>query len=314
MNRTHFILFIEDQARSRDFYSVVLGIAPVLDLPGMTEFDLPGGGVLGLMPYRGISKLLGPVLPDPSLARGVPRAELYIVGGDAELMFDRAIDAGATLLSSFQDRDWGHRAAYCLDPDGHVLALARESDQSEDSRQDAVITTERLHLRSFRRTDAPDIQRLAGVREIAEMTAAIPHPYEDGMAEVWITGHAEEHRCGSGRHWAVTTIENGALIGAISLMDINEDISQAELGYWIAVDHWNMGYASEAAAAVVAWAFDSLGLNRVHAHHFARNPASGAVLRKAGMSHEGSRRQHFGRWGRREDIELYGVLAEDWRG
>lgn len=268
---------------------------------------------MGLMPCRGISKLLGPVLPDPAAAGGVPRVELYLVVVDAELLFERAIDAGATLLSLFQDRDWGHRAAYCLDPDGHVLALAREIDHETEAPGDGVILTERLRLRPFRLADAPEVQRLAGAKKIADTTAAIPHPYEDGMAETWIAGHTEEHRRGSGRHWAVTEQETGTLIGAISLMDVNEEISQAELGYWIGVEYWNKGYASEAAAAVVAWAFDSLGLNRVHAHHFTRNPASGAVLRKAGMRHEGSRRQHFGRWGRREDIELYGILAEDRR-
>ncbi|MCK5378699.1 MAG: GNAT family N-acetyltransferase [Acidobacteria bacterium] len=174
--------------------------------------------------------------------------------------------------------------------------------------------TERLRLRPFRLTDASEVQRLAGVREIAGTTAAIPHPYEDGMAVAWINGHDEDFRRGSDFHWAVTLQENDALVGAISLMDVDKGADQAELGYWIGVEHWNNGFCTEAARAVVDWAFESLGLNRVHAHHFSRNPASGVVLKNAGMRHEGSRRQHFTRWGRREDIELYGVLASDWRG
>ena len=55
---SHFVLFVADQQRSAAFYEAVLGLAPRLHVPGMTEFDLPGGGVLGLMPERGIVRLL----------------------------------------------------------------------------------------------------------------------------------------------------------------------------------------------------------------------------------------------------------------
>lgn len=313
MERTHFILFIDDQARSREFYSFVLEKEPILDVLGMTEFELPGGGVLGLMPSQGITKLLGPALPDPAAANAVSKAELYLESAIAEAMFERALSAGATPLSLFQERDWGHSAAYCLDPDGHVVAMAKEISQKTAKPDDTAIVTKRLRLRPFQLSDAQDVQRLAGDKRIAEMTAAIPHPYDDGMAEAWIAGHAEEIHLGQGFHWAVTLKQNDALIGAISLMDVDDEVSQAELGYWIAVDYWNRGYASEAATAVVAWAFCSLGLNRVHAHHFGRNPASGAVLKNIGMQHEGSRPQHFARWGRHEDVELYGILKSDWR-
>ena len=51
-----------------------------------------------------------------------------------------------------------------------------------------------------------------------------------------------------------------------------------------------------------------LALNRIHAHHFSRNPASGRVLEKIGMRHEGCLRQHIRRWGRFEDIECYGIV------
>ncbi len=124
MQRVHFILYVDDQARSRNFYEAVLGFSPRLDVPGMTEFELPGGAVLGLMPSRGIKKLLGPSLPDPDGARGVPRVEIYLFGESAQTMFDRALKAGATPLSPFLERDWGHTVGYCLDPDAHVVACA----------------------------------------------------------------------------------------------------------------------------------------------------------------------------------------------
>lgn len=127
----HFILYVSDQTRSTAFYSAVLGQEPRLHVPGMTEFTLPGGAVLGLMPEAGIERLLGPSLPSPSLGRGVPRAELYLVVAEPATYQARALAAGARELSRLALRSWGHRAGYCLDPDGHVLAFATPTDEPD---------------------------------------------------------------------------------------------------------------------------------------------------------------------------------------
>jgi len=125
---SHFVLYVADQHRSAVFYEAVLGLPPRLHVPGVTEFELPGGGVLGLMPEQGIVRLLaGTALRDPAHARGVPRCELYLVGSAPERLHARALAAGAVELSPLRARDWGHDAAYSLDPDGHVLAFAAPS-------------------------------------------------------------------------------------------------------------------------------------------------------------------------------------------
>ena len=122
--KIHFILYVSDQERSTAFYSQVLGEAPTLNVPGMTEFSLEDSTVLGLMPETGIVNLLGPAIFNPGLARGIPRSEVYLVVENPEAFYARAIAEGACELSRLALRDWGHRAAYCLDPDGHVLAFA----------------------------------------------------------------------------------------------------------------------------------------------------------------------------------------------
>ena len=124
--RAHFILFVNDQVRSTAFYSNVLDMAPSLNVPGMTEFELNGGAVLGLMPEAGIRRLLGPALPDMTPCRGIPRAEIYLVSDDAWRLHKRALAAGARELSTVAARDWGHLAGYSLDPDGHVIAFAQD--------------------------------------------------------------------------------------------------------------------------------------------------------------------------------------------
>jgi uncharacterized protein len=124
IDRTHIILYVRDQARSTEFYSNVLDRIPELNVPGMTEFQLSETLVLGLMPESGIKNLIGDSLPDPSSANGIPRAEVYLLVDHPDVYHHRAIDHGAKELSALLPRDWGHQAAYCLDPDGHVLAFA----------------------------------------------------------------------------------------------------------------------------------------------------------------------------------------------
>jgi catechol 2,3-dioxygenase-like lactoylglutathione lyase family enzyme len=120
----HFILYVSSQSVSTDFYAKVLGRPPRLNVPGMTEFELTSGSVLGLMPCEGIRRLLGGAIPDPEGAAGIPRSEVYLVVDDASALHRRALAAGARELSGVQRRDWGHDAGYTLDPDGHVLAFA----------------------------------------------------------------------------------------------------------------------------------------------------------------------------------------------
>jgi uncharacterized protein len=120
----HLILYVADQRASAAFWAAVLDAAPALDVPGMTEFPLGGGCVLGLMPAAGIRRLLGPALPDPASAAGIPRAELYLRVDDPDGCHRRALANGARELSPVEPRGWGDRAGYVLDPDGHVLAFA----------------------------------------------------------------------------------------------------------------------------------------------------------------------------------------------
>lgn len=173
-----------------------------------------------------------------------------------------------------------------------------------------MLQTRRLLLRGFTLADAPHVQRLAGDRAIADTTLNIPHPYGPGVAEQWIASHRGMEERGTGVTWAVVMRDAESVIGAVGLT-IKAETTRAELGYWIGKPYWNHGFATEAAAAVVAYAFDTLGLHRVHACHLARNPASGRVMQKIGMTREGTLREHVRKWGVFEDVVVYGVLSHD---
>ena len=121
-----FILYVSDQQASRDFYAAVLGREPVLDVPGMTEFSLPDGSSLGLMPEAGIRKLLG----EAAFGSGL-RAEVYLGVDDPREYLRRAVAAGARQLSECTNRDWGDLAGYCLDADGYVLGFAAPIEKGQ---------------------------------------------------------------------------------------------------------------------------------------------------------------------------------------
>jgi RimJ/RimL family protein N-acetyltransferase len=174
-----------------------------------------------------------------------------------------------------------------------------------------TLETPRLLLRPLVPADAAAVQTLAGDREVAYSTLNIPHPYPDGAAEAWIGTLPVAYDCGEAVVFGLALREDGALVGTCGLK-LELSHARAEIGYWIGRHYWGRGLATEAARAVIEYAFTRLGIRRVYAHYYSRNPASGAVMRKLGMTHEGKLRSHVLKWGVFEDIELYGVLKDEW--
>jgi len=175
-----------------------------------------------------------------------------------------------------------------------------------------TLCTARLRLRAFELRDAPDVQRLAGDHAIADTTLNVPHPYPDGAAEKWISTHTAAFESGEGATFAVVLRQEETLAGVVGIkFELRFD--SAEMGYWIGRSFWGRGYCTEAAGAVLDYAFGDLELNRVHASHILRNPASGRVMQKLGMTREGLRREHVKKWEKYEDLADYGILRREWR-
>ena len=163
-----------------------------------------------------------------------------------------------------------------------------------------VLRTRRLLLRPFALSDAEDVRRIAGDREMADTTLNIPHPYEEGMAEKWISTHSEGFNRNTSHTFTITDRKDGKLLGAVSLT-VQRSHSRAELGY-----------CTEAARAVIEFGFTVLSLNRIFALYMTRNPASGKVMEKLGMKFEGIMKQHYKKWDIYEDFAIYGILKSEW--
>jgi [ribosomal protein S5]-alanine N-acetyltransferase len=167
-------------------------------------------------------------------------------------------------------------------------------------------------LRPFASADAKSVQTLAGEKAIASTTLNIPHPYKDGIAEEWIGTHKKNFAAGTSCIFAIIRHDENVLMGAIGL-EISREHRHAELGYWIGKPYWNQGYCTESAAAMLQYGFDILDLERIFAHYLARNPASGRVMQKIGLVHEGCMRKHVLKWSEFEDLEIYGLLHHEWK-
>ncbi len=118
------------------------------------------------------------------------------------------------------------------------------------------------------------------------MMRPVPHPYTEDLARAWIATHGPEREAGSAHRFAIE--REGRLIGTC---DVDEIANGAgELGYWLDEPSWGQGLASEAARAVMTFAFDELTLRRLTSGHAADNPASGRVLTKLGFTRAGQAR------------------------
>ena len=142
------------------------------------------------------------------------------------------------------------------------------------------------------------------------MTEAIPHPYDDGLAAAWIARHPAAWEARLELFRAICLQASGTLVGCVSL-ELNRRHHRGTLGYWIGRDHWNRGICTEACREIIEVGFDTLQLNRIEAVHLSCNPASGAVLRKLGMRHEGTLRECNLTEAGYQDVEQYAMLASD---
>lgn len=154
--------------------------------------------------------------------------------------------------------------------------------------------TDRLIIRPFELTDAPDIARMAGDPQVARMIGSVMSPYPVIAAELWVlTVRAGWDRKPAPNYAFAVTTKDGALAGSCGMFKRRAPGSDWEIGYWIGRPYWGQGFASEAGAGVMDWARAELGASRFIARHFVDNPASGRVLEKLGFAYTGDTEQAY---------------------
>lgn len=113
--------------------------------------------------------------------------------------------------------------------------------------------------------------------------------------------------------WAIVFKEINEPIGTISVVDKNEYLDILHIGYCIGSKWWHRGITTEAFSAIIPYLFDEVGANRIESQHDPNNPHSGNVMKKCGLTYEGTLRQaDFSNKGI-VDACMYSLLKSDWK-
>lgn len=175
-----------------------------------------------------------------------------------------------------------------------------------------TLRTDRLRLRPFTEDDADALYELHSSASVLRYWDSPPWTERERAGRFIETCRrmAEE---GSGARPAIERVSDGAFLGWCGLVRWNPVYRSASLGYCLGEAAWGDGYASEAAGALLRWAFDTLDLNRVQAETDTRNAASARVLEKLGFLREGTLREDCVVAGDVSDSWVYGLLRREWR-
>ena len=176
-----------------------------------------------------------------------------------------------------------------------------------------VLETERLILRPFIEEDAEAMFRnWESDPEVTRYLRWSHYTALEGARAVlreWINSYAKPDFY----QWAIVPRDLGEPIGTISVVGYDDRIGQPEIGYCIGRRWWRQGYTSEALSRVIDFLIGEVGADRLESWHDPRNPNSGAVMKKCGMTYEGTLRQADRNNQGVCDACVYSILASEWR-
>ena len=175
-----------------------------------------------------------------------------------------------------------------------------------------TLHTERLRLRPFTDADVDALFELHSSSFVLRYWDSPPWT-ERARAERFIAVSRQMADEGTGTRLAMDRVSDDAFIGWCTLARWNPTFRSASLGYCLTDAAWGHGYATEAARALLQWAYDTLDLNRVQAEADTRNVASARVLEKLGFVREGTLREDCVVNGDVSDSWVYGLLRREWR-
>jgi [ribosomal protein S5]-alanine N-acetyltransferase len=173
-----------------------------------------------------------------------------------------------------------------------------------------TLSTGRLLLRPVADSDAEALFALHQSARVLRYWDSPPWT-DPARADAFVARSRTMAAEGTGVRLVLERASDGAFLGWCSLSRWNPDHRTAALGYCLAEPAWGRGYATEAARAVLGWAFETLDLNRVQAETDTRNLASARVLEKLGFVREGTLREDCVVHGEVSDSWVYGLLRRE---
>ena len=174
------------------------------------------------------------------------------------------------------------------------------------------IETDRLILRRFVMDDASAMfKNWASDSEVTKYLTWPTHKSVEGskwITDLWIKDYEKPDYY----QWAIELKELGEVIGSISVVHTDENVNAAEVGYCIGRNWWHKGITVEAFKAVIKFLFEEVGAERVSARHDPNNPNSGRVMKKCGLTYEGTLRKADRNNQGIVDVSVYGILRNEY--
>jgi RimJ/RimL family protein N-acetyltransferase len=168
-----------------------------------------------------------------------------------------------------------------------------------------VLETERLMLRRPTLADVKEIARLANDRRIAENARRLPHPYSPDDAVAFVRAIANDKR------ETVFLIENNH--APVGMVGVDWRAPEApELGYWLGVEHWGQGFATEAARAVIDFTFEEFEVEQLISGARVANPSSRNILEKCGFQWSGVELHRFEALGSSTPVDCFRLSRGVW--
>ena len=155
-----------------------------------------------------------------------------------------------------------------------------------------TLLTERLILRPARMSDAQDIYDYSRDPEVARHVLWEAHR-SIHQTRAYVRYLLRQYRNAAPGSFVIVLRDTGKVVGTIGFMWAQTENRSAEVGYSLSREYWNRGLMSEALTAVLDFGFTRLNLNRIEAQHECDNPASGHVMKNAGMRLEGTLRERI---------------------
>lgn len=175
------------------------------------------------------------------------------------------------------------------------------------------LETDRLVLRKFKEEDASDMfTNWTSDSEVTKYLSWSAHSSVEiskQLIGMWVDSYNNmEHY-----QWAIELRETGDVIGNISLLEINNNAENCEVGYCIGKAFWNKGIMTEALSKVIQFSFNEIGFQHIAARFDVNNFASGRVMEKCNLIYEGTLRKitrdnmgHF------VDCKYYSILTDEY--
>lgn len=176
------------------------------------------------------------------------------------------------------------------------------------------LKTKRLILRSPTKKDVDDLVEGLNNLKVSRYLAKVPYPYRKKDAIWWINHCNEKKKRKDSYAFEIELRKEKKLIGACGLHRYDKFNESVEIGYWVNEKYWRKGIITEAAVAVMDFAFRKLKVSRIEVMAYVANDASNGVIKKLGFTYEGMLRKYHKTMSTKKvyDTNVYSMLKTEW--